>query len=1282
MPQDQIDNIADSSMSKKEAETLRRSTTITLLITAVILSSMFPWTAAVPSFDQGISYSKDHMVTAPGSLSGGAMPKLALTGDILHVVWLHGDQVMLSRSQDDGMTWPTGSQLDDGILESTRWVDSDADDVSLYVTWVDTELHILKMANDVTVDLSPTPSITTARTPVIEADGDEVIIAWRDTKGGILAMGSTNGGLNFTAPVGVSNSSLVGYCQLPDIAIGMGIGIAWQGTRSTAQGLSQSDEGIFFSRGEFVNGSLSFSDNLLIDGDTEGRSDQAHPALTGKSGGFVAAWTDWNRSAHKRLVETSPSDITSVFLDDSGHPVSDPIVINDNSEPAPMDHVRLTSDNGLGGPVYFVWEDHRSGGSAIYSTFTSGSGDEISQNRMVHNRTSKGVRCSPDLALSGGRIYVTWEDHVNSNIMIAVSEIENTIPPEPRVTHIDTEYDRISIKWADMSLQIKDFVRYEVYMDRKEGFTPATSNLKWWGSGTSVTFTDVPLPPWNFSVERNTTYFVRLAILDEFGDRSFSDELVLDVPDHNFPPVFVPSMGSMEDIQDVKIDEDGHHTIELSRYFEDDGFAGVPLRFQLHSPGDGTIPQYPYLNASIHGDLLTVAPLPNWNGIRQLQVLAIDGGLDGTAGNADDLSASSNIFTVTVSPVDDPTEILHIYSVADSLYLNPHRPRLSIEELTEHKVQVLVRDPDITDLITIGPYSSGTPDMDIDVSLARFNTPAEGYDYDPGELWLFQVTFKPGNLGGTDAEQTFTLRIDDGSGNEVGYLDIGFALDFLEVNDPPTIVQVDNRPWEDGEIVEVICKEDETVSLTLTAQDQEGDDMTFFLEGLIDEMADRLSIDPGTGRITFTPNQDDVDRGSFTIRAVATDGMLFSVPISVRFDIYDQDEVPLSPTWEIKIGTGEMMELDNASAYTGWEVTVRPYGIDPDGDRVNILIDWGDGSSDETISGVSRTHIYHQEGNYTITLTSSDRTGLRSPSRNITLFIFDDMTDSDGDGYPDQVELHYGLDPSDPDSIPTPSMTGFGPSHIDRPEATDGPITWSDRLMDAGTSGPFMLLAAVALLSLLITGTEMGIYTIFGIVGGTQKRRKRLDNRTRGLILGYIVANPGDHYSSIQRALDLPNGTLAYQLHVLERDEEIRSKNVGRLKRFYPYKMKVPVSEFDHLTRNQQRVLKAIRARPGSGQSSIVKKTRIKQPNVSSCLKVLVEKGMIEKMKEKKALHYFPVSAEDRFRRNLCPICGTGFETNVPPRYCLSCGQPMPRYKKADWRRAEVIFPDELEEDG
>jgi DNA-binding transcriptional ArsR family regulator len=135
------------------------------------------------------------------------------------------------------------------------------------------------------------------------------------------------------------------------------------------------------------------------------------------------------------------------------------------------------------------------------------------------------------------------------------------------------------------------------------------------------------------------------------------------------------------------------------------------------------------------------------------------------------------------------------------------------------------------------------------------------------------------------------------------------------------------------------------------------------------------------------------------------------------------------------------------------------------------------------------------------------------------------------------------------------------------------------------------------------------------------KREAVLDNETRGMIRGYIIANPGDHYNSIKSALGLNNGTLAHHLHILEREMFVKSIRDGRYRRFFPAEARV--TNGAHLTKIQELIVDIIRENPGRTQKEIARRIGVTQPAVSYHVNKLIELGKLRAEKHRISLRYY-----------------------------------------------------------
>jgi parallel beta-helix repeat protein len=159
-----------------------------------------------------------------------------------------------------------------------------------------------------------------------------------------------------------------------------------------------------------------------------------------------------------------------------------------------------------------------------------------------------------------------------------------------------------------------------------------------------------------------------------------------------------------------------------------------------------------------------------------------------------------------------------------------------------------------------------------------------------------------------------------------------------------------------------------------------------------------------------------------------------------------------------------------------------------------------------------------------------------------------------------------------------------------------------------------------------IGGTEIGKYALFAASMSLYTRLKRedvLDQETRGMIRGYIIANPGEHYNAIKRALGLKNGTLAYHLKTLEKEKLIKSVRDGRYKRFYPPNMKVS-EEVIILNKAQELIMGQIIDNPGISQKELANKVGLSTSTINYHISVMANAGFIRVERKGKHTMCYP----------------------------------------------------------
>ncbi len=162
----------------------------------------------------------------------------------------------------------------------------------------------------------------------------------------------------------------------------------------------------------------------------------------------------------------------------------------------------------------------------------------------------------------------------------------------------------------------------------------------------------------------------------------------------------------------------------------------------------------------------------------------------------------------------------------------------------------------------------------------------------------------------------------------------------------------------------------------------------------------------------------------------------------------------------------------------------------------------------------------------------------------------------------------------------------------------------------------------------LVATTEIGRYTalvLFLPLYTKLRKEKILDQRTRGLIQGYITANPGANYTIIRDNLSLADGTLTYHLQVLEREGYVYSIREGLFRCFYPQGVPPPKRGKLHLSDTQSDIVRIVKRIPGITVGEIATAMK-RRPNVISYhLKLLREGGLIRMEEDGRHVRVYPI---------------------------------------------------------
>ncbi|MGA1792649.1 MAG: CARDB domain-containing protein [Thermoplasmatota archaeon] len=136
-------------------------------------------------------------------------------------------------------------------------------------------------------------------------------------------------------------------------------------------------------------------------------------------------------------------------------------------------------------------------------------------------------------------------------------------------------------------------------------------------------------------------------------------------------------------------------------------------------------------------------------------------------------------------------------------------------------------------------------------------------------------------------------------------------------------------------------------------------------------------------------------------------------------------------------------------------------------------------------------------------------------------------------------------------------------------------------------------------------------------------KKNKIEKGVRHEILGYLKAKPGANYSELKRNLDLNDGSLVHHLRVLEREERIYSKKMGKYKLFYVSSYRRQASIRDYISPFQLRIMELILQNPGIVPKKLSRILDRSQTDMSYHLGELARNGLLEKRKKGRNIHYY-----------------------------------------------------------
>jgi hypothetical protein len=416
-------------------------------------------------------------------------------------------------------------------------------------------------------------------------------------------------------------------------------------------------------------------------------------------------------------------------------------------------------------------------------------------------------------------------------------------------------------------------------------------------------------------------------------------------------------------------DGDGSKLVNVLDHFVDD--HDTVFRFDIEHQGGESI----ICTKNPDGNHLDFAAPENWYGYEEFRIKAYDTGLDAVADTPDDEFVYSNWFRVTVSPTDDAPTVDKVNDVIVNLETVP---------LTGYEDQYL----------NISVQAS-----DIDGDEIVYTSDSELFPIN-SETGLISVIPTQADVGVHMVNIVATENNFSVPEAELLYDSVNLEITVLAVNDGPSITAFmsgkgSRTYYKPGSTV-LACREDELSSWTIEYTDPEDDDCTF----TTDFSNPRFDLDQDEGTMTFSPLQEDV--GDHLLTITISDSDLESqaeVTISVG-DVNDAPEIN-----EIQYSNGEdpyTFDFDTEEAY------------DEDGDDLTYTWNFGDDQSGE---GMSVSHTYAEDGDYTVELTVSDGRDSATTSVVVTVSAGSEVVDDDDDDVdtPDDDVIADDDDVVDPD---------------------------------------------------------------------------------------------------------------------------------------------------------------------------------------------------------------------------------------------------------------------------
>jgi hypothetical protein len=244
------------------------------------------------------------------------------------------------------------------------------------------------------------PALLVASSGIIYVAWDEEIDGFSE----IFVTRSTDQGQNFDSPIQLTDSGGKSNQTNPDIGMdSTGILlVAWEDRMD-------GDSDIFVSKSQSQWGSFT-TPVEASDGPTA--TDQINPSLV--VDGLDSVHMAWEDLRDDYDIRASSASVATLNFGTS-------VKVNDDTGSSWQHEPSITVDNN---DLYIAWYDRRDVDPFIYISKSTDGGASYDTNIRIESDPAKGPQFEPEITVSGGRIYVVWQDGrsgVSRDIFLASS---------------------------------------------------------------------------------------------------------------------------------------------------------------------------------------------------------------------------------------------------------------------------------------------------------------------------------------------------------------------------------------------------------------------------------------------------------------------------------------------------------------------------------------------------------------------------------------------------------------------------------------------------------------------------------------------------------------------------------------------------------------------------------------------------------------------------------------------------------------------------------------------